>query len=89
MSKVPQLLLVVLCAAFVCAEFASAEDTDKQKLDRRYQSAVADYDAGHYPEAAQQLESLLPFAPRSYELHELLGLVYASLVGRCEGRRSP
>ena len=79
MSKVPQLLLVVLCAAFVCAEFASAEDTDKQKLDRRYQSAVADYDAGHYPEAAQQLESLLPFAPRSYELHELLGLVYASL----------
>jgi len=62
-----------------CAKFASAQDTDKQTLDRRYQSAVADYDAGRYSEAAQQLESLLSFAPRSYELHELLGLVYSSL----------
>jgi tetratricopeptide (TPR) repeat protein len=78
-GKLPRFLLVALCSAFVCAKVASAEDPDKQNLDRRYQSAVADYDAGRYPEAAQQLESLLPFAPNSYELHELLGLVYVSL----------
>jgi len=78
-SKLPRFLLVAVGAAFVCARIASAEDTEKQNLDRRYQSAVADYDAGRYPEAAQQIESLLPYAPKSYELHELLGLVYASL----------
>lgn len=75
----PRFLPVALCAVVLCAQLASAQDTDKQQLDRRYQSAVADYDAGRYPEAAQQLEGLLPFAPKSYELHELLGLVYASL----------
>lgn len=79
MSKMPRFLPVALCAVVLCAQLASAQDTDKQQLDRRYQSAVADYDAGRYPEAAQQLEGLLPFAPKSYELHELLGLVYASL----------
>jgi tetratricopeptide (TPR) repeat protein len=78
-STMPRFLSITLWAVVVCAKLTSAEDTDKQTLDRRYQSAVADYDAGRYPEAAQQLESLLPFAPRSYELHELLGLVYSSL----------
>jgi tetratricopeptide (TPR) repeat protein len=58
---------------------AVAEDTQKEKLDRQYQSAVADYDAGRYAQAADQLEKLLPYAPGSYEIHELLGMVYASL----------
>jgi tetratricopeptide (TPR) repeat protein len=77
-SKMPQFLSAALCAGVLYAKVLSAEDIDKQKLDHRYQAAVADYDAGRFPEAAQQLESLLPYAPRSYELHELLGLVYAS-----------
>jgi tetratricopeptide (TPR) repeat protein len=78
-SNLPRFLSAVLCAGMLYAKALSAEDIDKQKLDRKYQAAVADYDAGRFPEAAQQLESLLPFAPRSFELHELLGLVYASL----------
>ena len=56
-----------------------AEDAQQNKLDRQYQAAVADYEAGRYPQAADQLEKLLPYAPRSYELQELLGMVYASL----------
>jgi tetratricopeptide (TPR) repeat protein len=40
---------------------------------------VADYEAGRYATAADQLEQLLPYAPKSYEIQELLGLVYASL----------
>ena len=35
------------------------------------------YDAGQFAEAAAQLEALLPYAPRTFEVHELLGLVYA------------
>ena len=79
MSKSPRFLLAGLCAGVVCVSLLTAEEIDKQKLDRRYQAAVADYDAGRYPEAARQLEALLPFAPKSFELHELLGLVFASL----------
>jgi tetratricopeptide (TPR) repeat protein len=49
-----------------------------QLLDKKFQSAVTQYDAGHFPEAAAQLESLLPEAPESFEIHELLGLVYSA-----------
>jgi tetratricopeptide (TPR) repeat protein len=58
--------------------FAAAQDSSKQSLDRQYQAAVTDYDAGRFAQAAGQLEKLLLYAPRSYELHELLGMVYAS-----------
>lgn len=34
--------------------------------------------SGKYAEAATRLERLLPQAPKSFELHELLGLTYAS-----------
>jgi tetratricopeptide (TPR) repeat protein len=46
-------------------------------LDRQFQSAVAQYDAGRLPEAEAQLEALLPYAQKTFEVHELLGLVYA------------
>jgi tetratricopeptide (TPR) repeat protein len=48
-------------------------------LDRQYQEAVAQYEAGRYAEAAAELEGLLPHAPDSFSIHELLGLSYASL----------
>jgi tetratricopeptide (TPR) repeat protein len=67
------LALLVLCP------FLSAQDAFNQNLNRQYQAAVSDYQAGRLPQAAEQLEKLLPHAPRSYELHELLGMVYASL----------
>jgi len=47
------------------------------RLDRDFQAAVAQYDAGHLPEAAAQLEKLLHEVPQSFEVHELLGMVYA------------
>jgi len=49
-------------------------------LDRQFQSAVAQYDAGHFAEAANQLEDLLPHVPNNFEVQELMGLVYASLT---------
>jgi tetratricopeptide (TPR) repeat protein len=77
-SKRPPLWLAILGLFLVCAILAAAEDSEKQKLDRLYQSAVGHYEAGQFAEAATQLEDLLPHAPRSFEIHELLGLVYAS-----------
>jgi tetratricopeptide (TPR) repeat protein len=70
---------VILCFLLASANYLAGEEAQNQKLDRQYQAAVADYDAGRYSEAASQLEQLIPFAPKSYEIHELLGMVYASL----------
>lgn len=79
MSKNFLIRFLVLLAPIVWTLCAAGEDIQKQKLDQEYQSAVADYEAGHYAEAAARLEPLLPFASRSFEVHELLGMVYASL----------
>ena len=69
----------VLCTSLVLTVIATAQDSQTEKWDRQYQSAVAQYEAGKYAESAVQLEDLLPHAPNSFEIHELLGLVYASL----------
>jgi Tfp pilus assembly protein PilF len=78
-GKRPWLQSVILSFLFGIAVAAIAEDNQKQKLDIQYQSAVANYEAGRFAEAANQLEGLLPFASKSYEIHELLGMVYVSL----------
>jgi tetratricopeptide (TPR) repeat protein len=70
---------LLICAVAVCPPLAAAQDSEKQKLDSQFQSAVAQYNAGRFAQAAAQLEDLLPQAPDSFEVHELLGLVYASL----------
>jgi tetratricopeptide (TPR) repeat protein len=61
-----------------CAAFAAAQDDQSKVLNREFQSAVSQYDAGNLAEAAAQLEKLLPRVPNSFEAHELLGLVYAA-----------
>jgi tetratricopeptide (TPR) repeat protein len=64
------------------AMFAAAQenqnDNQSEKLDRQFQSAVAQYNAGQFAEAAAQLEDLSPRVPKSFEVHELLGMVYAA-----------
>ncbi len=76
---------VILNSLVFWATLATAQDHPNQTshapaiqtLDRQFQSAAAAYDAGRFTEAAAQLETLLPYAPKSFEVHELLGLVYA------------
>jgi tetratricopeptide (TPR) repeat protein len=77
-SKKPQLLLAIVSSLAVCASGAASENSPDPKLDQEFQSAVAHYHAGQLPEAAAQLEQLLPQVPKSFEVHELLGLVYAA-----------
>ncbi len=79
MSERFRVRLALIGTVLSCAMHSPAQDPQNQKLDRQYQSAVSDYDAGRYAAAAEQLEHLLPYAPNSFEIHELLGLVYASL----------
>ncbi len=49
-----------------------------ESLDRQFQAAVAQYESGRFTEAAASLEALLRVVPQSFEVHELLGVVYAA-----------
>lgn len=69
------------CAVLNLAAWAfltSPAGAQKQDLDREFKAAVAQYEAGHYPEAGTQLEKLVGKVPESFEVQELLGLVYAA-----------
>jgi tetratricopeptide (TPR) repeat protein len=87
-SNSPRLRLVALggsllvCTAFAAqnsvAQNSGVQDSQSQKLDRQFQSAAAQYHSGKFTEAAAQLENLLPRVPKSFEVHELLGLTYAA-----------
>ena len=75
---------MVLNSLVFCAALATGQDHQNQTqapqtqvLDRQFQSAVSQYNAGKFAQAAAQLEALLPYAPGTFEVHELLGLVYA------------
>jgi tetratricopeptide (TPR) repeat protein len=78
-SNKPRLGWSVLLAVTGCAPLLSAQSGPRLNPDANYQRAVEDYQAGRYPQAARRLESLLPDAAQNFELHELLGLTYASM----------
>ena len=67
-----------LVATWSVAQNHSAGSGRNQELNRQFQAAVAQYDEGHLPEAAAQLEKLVHEVPDSFEAHELLGMVYAA-----------
>jgi tetratricopeptide (TPR) repeat protein len=72
-------VLAICACMLLAASSAEAQSNGPDKsLDRNFQAAVAQYDAGHFAEAAVQLERLLPSVPESFEVHELLGLVYSA-----------
>jgi tetratricopeptide (TPR) repeat protein len=56
-----------------------AQDNEQnQEMDRAFQAAVTQYNAGKFAEAASALEGLVRQAPESIDVHELLGLVYSA-----------
>ena len=72
-------MLAICACMLLAASSADAQSNGPDKsLDRNFQAAVAQYEAGHFAEAAVQLEKLLPSVPESFEVHELLGLVYSA-----------
>jgi tetratricopeptide (TPR) repeat protein len=77
-------LTTVFAALLVGASgFAAGTQHPKTKasnpaLERKFQQASADYNAGRFADAAILLETLLPTLPNSFEVHELLGLTYSA-----------
>ena len=73
------LLIVFVSLLFLTATAAgSAQTTEDRQLDREFQAALSQYNAGHLVEAASELENLSRQVPQSFEVQELLGLVYAA-----------
>ncbi len=69
-------IILLVPLAVISATGAAAQQN--RDLDREFQAAVAQYDSGQYTEAAARLENLVREAPESFEVHELLGLVYSA-----------
>jgi len=70
---------LVLFAALSPSLAASQAGTkDREALDRKFQSALAHFNSGQYPTAQQELEALARTLPNSFEVQELLGLVYSA-----------
>ena len=66
-------------ACFVVLVLSSATAlASTQQKDRDFQTALAKYNSGQFSEAAAQLEHLVVEAPESFDVHELLGMVYAA-----------
>jgi tetratricopeptide (TPR) repeat protein len=73
-----QLMWIVFLVPLAVISATGAATQQKPDLDREFRAAVADYDSGRYAEAAAKLESLVREAPESFEVQELLGLVYSA-----------
>src|SRR5467141_1492639 len=72
------LACLALLPLLACLHAQEAASGANERLDRQFQAAVAQYESGRFPEAATALEALLREVPESFEVHELLGLVYSA-----------
>lgn len=70
------LLFAILTALSVFP--ASSGSQERQSKDQLFQSAVSLYEARKYAEAIAPLEKLVKEVPETFEVQELLGLVYAA-----------
>jgi tetratricopeptide (TPR) repeat protein len=71
--------MVPAALALACSGFAATQaPSPNQNLDREFQAAVANYESGKFADAAKLLEPIARAVPSSFEVQELLGLVYAA-----------
>jgi len=74
----PCLVCIVLLYLAACLHAQEAASGSNGHLNRQFQAAEAQYESGRLAEAATALEALLREVPESFEVHELLGLVYSA-----------
>jgi len=69
-----------LSSPWVSRLVATSQDhaESRQTLDRKFESALAHFNSHQYAAAQQELESLVKVLPNSFEVQELLGLVYSA-----------
>ena len=70
--------LLIAWAFLTCLPLSAQRAAHTNNLDQSFQAAMADYNGGHFPQAAATLEALIVRVPKSFEVHELLGLVYSA-----------
>lgn len=71
--------VLLLLAALAPSRAASQADAEGGKaLEGKFQSAQAHFNSGKYAAAQQELEALAKALPKSFEVQELLGLVYSA-----------
>ncbi len=70
---------MILIVPFTLGALACAQGDSSRKLDQTFQAAVAEYEAGKFPQAAVHLQEILPKLANHFEVEELLGLVYVSM----------
>jgi len=75
---ISRLIWLWLMATCALSPALGAEIEQDQQLQRKFQEAVQLYDSNHLPEAAARLEALVQQVPESFDVHELLGMVYSS-----------
>jgi tetratricopeptide (TPR) repeat protein len=72
-------LLVGTALLGLCVTWSVAQPQNSQPdLDRAFQSATAHYEAKEYAQAEKELRPLVARLPASFEVNELMGLVYAA-----------
>jgi tetratricopeptide (TPR) repeat protein len=72
------MLFLAILLSTCCAHAQVAAPSATERLDREFQAAVSQYESGHLPQAAAALETLVREVPESFEVHELLGMVYSA-----------
>jgi tetratricopeptide (TPR) repeat protein len=71
-------VILAILTVVDCAHAQNAAPSATERLDRDFQAAVSQYEAGRLPQAAAALETLAREVPESFEVHELLGMVYSA-----------
>jgi len=62
----------------ICLLSTARGQEKSRDFDHEFRGAVAQYDAGKFAEAAATLENLVRDVPESFQVHELLGMVYSA-----------
>ena len=71
-------LLLLLCAGLPAPAQQRSQSMEAGEFAQSFRAAYVSYQAGQYAEASAKLEQLEAIMPRSFEVHELLGLAYAA-----------
>jgi len=72
------LLVLISWSVLTCASSLAVNPEQPEELNQQFQAAVAQYNSGKFAEAAAQLEKIERQVPESFEVQELLGMVYSA-----------
>src|ERR1700722_3000659 len=71
-------IALLACLPDPLAVAGQQQHAGPNRQQREFEAASAQYESGHFSEAAEQLENLLREVPESFEVQELLGLSYSA-----------